>query len=328
MKSIYSLLLVSFFLVKNVTAQTNKNWGIDLHTFMDNREYFTSVQYPQSIFGVRVAPTYSIEIDSVHQLTIGLNALYEFGGKLQTQNFQPIANYQFQKNNKMIWMGIFPRKEILAHYPLALLTDTLTYFRPMMEGLFVQSNKKWGKLNVWVDWTSRQEDFKKEQFLFGLEAVLKKKNLFWETFVVAHHDAGAKIRQPNDALRDNAGAVSMVGYNLSSSSRFLDSLVIKAGYMQSYERTRALNLLRKPKGFLATVFASHKWAAIQSTFYEGDGSYLDYGDHFYRAKSYNRTDILLTPFKTKNVMGQFVWSLHFLENTIDNQQKFQVYVRI
>ena len=50
------------------------------------------------------------------------------------------------------------------------------------------------------------------------------------------------------------------------------------------------------------------------------------GDSFFEKKTYNRLDIIYTPFLYKRVKGQFILSLHQTPGYSSNQEAFRVTV--
>ena len=95
--------------------------------------------------------------------------------------------------------------------------------------------------------------------------------------------------------------------------------------MMSFERVRGLDNGRTPKGLVASVYASYHRFALYNEFYKGDGSHVIYGDSYYEKSTYNRLDVIYTPFLSKHVKGQFIFSFHFSPGySNDNQQAFRI----
>jgi hypothetical protein len=63
--------------------------------------------------------------------------------------------YQYSDPKKEMIFGAFPRRDKID-FPLVMLTDTLLYYRPNIEGMFGAVRWDWGYQNVFVDWISRQ----------------------------------------------------------------------------------------------------------------------------------------------------------------------------
>ena len=93
----------------------------------------------------------------------------------------------------------------------------------------------------------------------------------------------------------------------------------------SFERERGIDGFKTPAGFVASVFLSYKRFALFDEFYKGKGSNIIYGDSYYQKSTYDRLDVIYTPFLSKHVKGQFIFSFHFSPGySNDNQQAFRI----
>jgi hypothetical protein len=319
----FKALLILMLLFATYSFGQKYTFGVNYLGFADNREYSNPIQTPQTFFGFRIQPYLETRFDSVHVLHIGINALYEFGGKIESKNFIPNIYYHYDAKPFSFKLGSFSRQTELKSYPLALLTDSLLYFRPNINGLITRINHKGFEASIWADWLSRQTDTAKEQFLYGLSAKYSYRFLFIENNLSMLHDAFPSKRSDNDVLRDNGANVLRIGAELGKIIQS-DSLRITVGILNAYQRARALNQLETPKGFLSEIYFKKSWFAFRNTFYKGEGINQDYGDHFYRSKSYNRTDFILFPIQNKKVLGEFIWSFHKTPGYFDNQQAFRL----
>lgn len=321
MKFFYLVILFGS-LAFTATAQTFEG-NINLHTFADNREYMNSNRFSQTIFGARLSPELGLLIDSVHRIRIGFNALHEFGSSDFTRAIDPVIYYQYQDKRWDFYMGVFPRLNVLDDYPRAIFKDTLAYYRPNVEGMLVKLNTRSGHEKVWIDWTSRQTDLDRETFLFGFSGYYKKGLFFTSHHAMMFHNAGPGISIPGDHIQDNGAASLKLGVDLSELTA-LDSLTFNTGGLMSFERTRSVSDWETPAGLLFEMHAGYKRFGLTSSLYLGEGHNLIYGDQFYTAKEYNRTDLSFTPIRNKRIEGKFTLSLHFLEGEVDNQQAFSL----
>jgi hypothetical protein len=324
LKKISFCIISIVILANNVLKAQILEGNINYFGFMDNREYKNSGKVSQTIFGNRLSPVLGLKLDSFNRFHFGFNALYEFGSQKNKffDKIDPVIFYQNHQRNWDFYIGSFPRLNLLSDYPRALLKDTLNYYRPNIQGMLAKYQTKNFKETIWIDWTSRQTNTDKETFLFGLSGNFNKGIFFLSHYAFVYHNAGAAIPIPNDYLQDNGGVMAEIGVNLSQRTA-LDSLTISAGVMASIERTRAISSkINTPKGFISNIYAAYKKWSIQNTFYSGQGHHIIYGDPFYNSKTYNRIDLGWAPIKSKNLEGKFVFSYHFLDGIIDNQQAF------
>ncbi len=299
-------------------------WNVDFHGFADNREYAKSGLYSQSILGARLAPTLHLSVDSIHYLHAGANFLHEFGSKSATgQQITPTIYYNYKQYGHDFYIGMFPRTALLDAYPRALLNDTLNYYRPNVEGMFWKYGNRTLHQQVWIDWTSRQTEVEREQFMVGVSGRIGMGAAYFAHYVTLWHDAGRKNNtDPNERpVRDNGAALAKLGIDLSRST-FLDSLDVSGGGLFGYDRLRGVYGWRTPMGFLTDLYAEYRKLFIANTLYVGEGMDVAYGDRFYTADFYDRLELGWKPLRYKGLEGIFTLSFHFTEGAIDNQQQF------
>lgn len=323
-------LLFALMLLLSVKISVAQN--LDIHFngfgFMDNREYSAFRDRSRTYSGVRTALDLGVNLDSVNHFRFGANGIHEFGEKAFFSKADPVIYYNF--TGKKGWtfdIGSFPRQDLITDYPIALLNDTLQYFRPNVQGLLTSYQSPWGKETIWIDWVSRQTSTDREQFIFGASGKYLPNPygpFFLSHYFLLLHDAGAAVLLPNDFIRDNGGGQLRAGLNFSHKT-FLDSLTFEAGGMLSLERTRGLDGFQIPKGFVAEINMSYKHIALRDNFYAGQGHNITYGDSFYSKKVYNRLDLIYTPFIYNQIRGSFILSFHqSLGNLGDSQQAFKL----
>ncbi|MBC8985563.1 hypothetical protein H9X96_07220 [Pedobacter sp. N36a] len=311
---------VLFTAITNTYAQELEG-NLNFHGFADNREYSRSNRFSETIFGMRVSPEVGLLVDSTHRVRIGFNAFHEFGSPKFTTSIAPVAYYQYMKKDWNFYLGAFPRQGLISDFPRAILNDTLSYYRPNIEGMLVKyENENWKQI-IFIDWTSRQTATARENFIFGFSGTYKKDLFFVSHHAMMLHNAGPGIAIPNDHVEDNGAASVKVGLDLSKKT-FLDSLTLSAGGLISFERVRTVGGWKTPKGMLLELNMEYHKFGIVNSFYKGEGHHLIMGDKFYTAKTYNRTDLTWRPIVYKNLEAKLVLSFHFVDGVVDSQQAF------
>jgi hypothetical protein len=296
----------------------NFEWEAGFDGFLDNREYF-STENPQTIFGNRVRLEVGGSLSETHRLRAGLNYLYEFGHHIDAHKPDLTLYYQYNNEGLMLNFGSFPRKDLID-YPIALLSDTLNYFRPNIQGVYLSYSWDWGRENVFIDWTSRQTDIAPEQFIFALSGRMDWNFLFLTHHFMMGHMAGPGIPIPGHHLRDNGGFDVNLGTDLSEKI-FIDTLLLSAGALVSLDRTRSIDDgFQTPAGFVGKFTAMHKGFGLSGLLYAGEGHTFLYGDPFYRLKNYGRLDIIVAPFRSGRVTMKIDWALHFAKGQLDHSQ--------
>ncbi|NBC82167.1 MAG: hypothetical protein GVY19_02185 [Bacteroidetes bacterium] len=326
---IIRILILGLVLTTSMQAQ-QFGYRIQYDGFADNREYFNEYIEPQTIFGSRLSADIGIRFDSIHRVHAGFSQLYEFGGKESIPYPDITMYYAIDHELFEFYIGAFPRYNLVKH-PRVLLTDTLLYFRPNVEGAYLEFRRKWGYQNFWIDWLSRQTNVHNEVFLAGHSGLVKAGRWFVNHHIIMQHLAGKAIPEEDFHLRDNGGLTAQLGYNFTSVAKSirLDTLSLSVGGTMSYDRQRGLdNGLKYRSGILANLELDYKGYGISGRYYKGDGQTQVIGDWMYRAKRYFRIDTYITPIKGKHVRGSFKFSFHILPEVLDVSQQFYLKVNL
>jgi len=288
----------------------------------DNREFFSNIATPQTILGSQGAFEAGLKINN-HRMRAGLNKFIEFGSDMDYHKPKLLLYYQYLDDNNEFMMGSFARKGKI-NFPLAMLTDTLEYYRPNIEGLYTEAKWSWGKQSVFCDWTSRQTDTIRENFTVGFSGEIFFKTLFIEHYYLMYHDAGPAIDIPEDHIKDYMGYAIRLG--VRTPENWALSGYLKAGVLGSSYRERHVT-----EGFVngtslfAELFAKYKNYGIKSTLSTGDSHRFAQGDRFYHAKDYLRTDVIWYFINHDNVHASFNLSFHVLNwNDLDQQQQISL----
>jgi hypothetical protein len=288
----------------------------------DNREYFSQVAMPQTILGTRGAFEIGVEMDG-HRLRGGLSELFEFGSDINFHQPKLTMYYQFKNEQTEFLFGAFPRRGKID-FPLAMLTDTLNYYRPNIEGLYGDVQWDWGHQNGFVDWVSLQTDTQREKFMAGFSGEINYKNLFIQNYFLLFHDAHAAVSIPGDHIKDN------LGFALQGGIRTFEESVlqghIKAGILSSSYRERSVtDGFINATSFFAEAQGKFKNFGIKSVMSLGASHWLVYGDRFYLSKNYWRTDAIWYFINHDKVKGVFNLSFHVLDwKDLDQQQQLSI----
>ncbi|MDB5118140.1 MAG: hypothetical protein JWQ79_3632 [Mucilaginibacter sp.] len=327
-KKVYLLLILSAITSTAALAQQSLDVNFNGLGFLDNREYKAFVPRSRTYSGTRTTLDFGLNLDSLNHFVVGVNALHEFGAIPFFGKVDPVAYYTFQNKTWLFNAGEFPREGLTTDFPRALLNDTLMYYRPNVQGLLVRYTSEHFTETGFIDWLSRQTDTQREQFIFAASGKYMPNP--YGPFYVSHyfmlmHDAGAAILLPNDHINDNGGFEIKLGLDLTHKQTTFDSLSFEAGTLVSLQRERGVNGFKTPKGVVFNAYASYHRIAVFEEFYHGQGSTIDYGDSYYEKPTYNRIDIIYTPFLFKHIKGQFIASFHFSPGQFnDNQEVFRV----
>lgn len=330
-KKLYPLLVLLLITALQGFAQT-----VDVNFnglgFLDNREYKAFIPRSHTFSGTRTAFDIGLNLDSLNHFVVGVNGLHEFGAHPFWGDVAPVAYYRFQSKTWQFFGGEFPREGLTTDFPRALMTDTLRYYRPNIQGLLATYTSPSGQFTEtgFIDWLSRQTMTDREQFVFAAKG--KYTPVPRGAFYIAHyfelmHDAGAEVLLPNDHIGDNGGLEVKLGLDLTRKQMTFDTLSFEAGTLISLERVRGVDGFQTPKGFVFNAYAGfgHGHFAVFEEFYAGQGSHITLGDSYYSKPTYNRLDLIFTPFIANHLRGSFIASFHFSPGQFnDNQEAFRI----
>lgn len=316
------LLVVLFVLIAFLAESQDFEYQVLFEGIGDNREYFNDIAYPQTILGARAAFETGVRFDK-HRIRGGLSYLFEFGSDIDAQIPKVILYYQFKGKQDEFLFGAFPRRDKID-FPLAMLTDTLLYYRPNIEGMFGELHWKWGHQNGFLDWISRQTDYNSEIFTAGTSGEIFVKNFFLQNYLLMTHDAVPIIKTPESYIEDYLGFALQAGIRTAENPGF--NGYIKAGVLGSSFRQRSVtDGYINAASFFAEAKGKYKNFGIKSVLSSGGSHRFAYGDLFYRAKNYSRTDVIWYFINHEKVKGTFNLSFHVIDwNDLDMQQQLSI----
>jgi hypothetical protein len=290
-------------------------WKSGFFGFFDNREYFNDYIIPQTILGENISAEAGFALDQKNRFRAGLSYTYENGSKGDYLLPDVILYFKGEWKPATLYIGAFPRYQLISQ-PLAMLTDTLIYYRPMVEGLYLEHRREWGYHNIWLDWTSRQTDTKRETFLLGASGMIHKGIFFYRHHFLMYHFAKTGIDMPDEHIRDNGGLNASIGLDLSNKFIF-DTTTVSSGFLMSYDRVRSVYDMRFMWGWLTEMNMSYKGFGLHGVYYRGDGQVFLYGDGFYKSGNYGRMDLYFEKTYLERIAGKLEFSVHFLPGNID-----------
>jgi hypothetical protein len=330
-----SFLVLFFCLIFSTSGfSQEKKWQFGLFSFFDNTEFANSgVQIPQTMSGVLFLPEFGLSWDSIHHLNIGIDLLHEFGSASAIDYLYPTAYYEMDRKPFRFYMGAFPRKYAVEKYPRIFFQDSISYYRPNINGLFWELYKNQNYINVWLDWTSRQSQNLREAFFMGFSGRYNLGILYVQQFGYMFHFAGKKDPVVGEALHDNGVFLTSLGIDLAKLTN-LGKLEANAGWVIGLDRARTdQGDWIAQQGLLIETRIEYKGIGLFNSFYKGRGQmnfYTDHtnelywGDPVYRAKTYNRSDFYIQFINNKVVNTKLIYSLHLIENKIFHEQSLKV----
>jgi hypothetical protein len=331
-------IIVSILLISAEAYSQEKDWRVDLFSFFDNTEFGRSaVKIPQTMAGVIVAPEAGIVWDTVNKVNVGVNLLHEFGSPNVIDKLYPTAYYESNRGPIRFMMGAFPRERALENYPRIFFQDSISYYRPNINGLFTEYRKGENYINVWLDWTGRQSKTVNEQFFIGFSGRYNSGIFYLQHYGAMFHYAGKMNPVVDEPLHDNLLFMTSLGIDLSGKTCF-SKLETNAGWVVRLERSRADNSgWIKSNGFIMETRAEYKWIGLFNTFYSGNnmmhyypelGNKLYWGDPTYRSKSSDRADFYISFLQSHTVNLDLTYSLTFMEGRMYHEQMLKAIINL
>lgn len=322
------LILLATLLISTISFSQKPEYNVSFYGFGDNREFSNSKMAPsQTILGERTSFEIGTTLEENHQFRVGLNHLFEFGSDIDFNQPKLTAYYHFSDKKKEFYFGAFPRMDVMD-FPLAILTDTLHYYRPNIEGFLGKYTWEQGYQGGFVDWTGRQSEEVREAFLAGTFGKINMNQFFFENYLVIYHLANDASADPDVHIQDNAAFAFYLGTDLKKLIP-LQKAYIKVGTLGSFFRERSVtDGYIKAWSFVGELYGESKNFALKTSWHAGDGHRITFGDRFYDADSYVRTDIFWKFIKAGNIQGKFNWSFHLVDGEhLDSSQQLSLIYR-
>ena len=330
MKKWFFIWLLAWFLTSWSHAQKFV-YQAGVHSFFNNNEFTgCSVKTSQTMAGVHFVPQLGFSYQEKHRIFVGMDAMHEFGSDRAIDLCLPVAYYQFDSQPFVFYMGAFPRKPLLSNYPRMFFRDSVSFYCPVVNGLFWEyRSKKDDYMNVWLDWTSRQTEQRRENFFMGWSGKFHFGIFYAQHFGYMFHFAG-RINPPTpEPVQDNGLMLTSIGIDLAKKADF-EKLEFNAGLSAGLEQDRGTaDGWRRSRGFFSELKVEYRGLGLLNTLYSGRGQQISYnrfqgelywGDQVYRASKYNRSDFYVYFIKNDAASVRLIYSLHFLENKMFHEQ--------
>lgn len=293
-------IIIATFIPHHVTAQKFK-YDVRFGTFIDNGEYNSPYKAPQTMAGAYVIPTVGIAMDTVHRLMVGVSYLQEFGVEPFSRRPDFVAYYNYKARSFSGFAGLLPRSEMRGNYSRALFSDSVGYYNHTIAGALLRWQGERGEIEAFFDWTTLDRTTGAEAFMAGSAGRLTPGRFSVGYSGYMYHYRGAEGSP--DFLVDNIMWRLYTGIDLADRTP-LDKLYFEMGIIGSNQRGRisATNSGQwiSRAGFQGAFNVEwHGWG-IEDTFFAGKplmplweryGTRVYWGDAFYNAPIYNRTDI-------------------------------------
>ena len=305
-------------------------WKAGVHSFFDNKEFAgCSVEDSETMAGTHFVPQIGLGFAGKHRVYVGVDVMHEFGSDKAVDFYDPIAYYEYDGKPFRFYMGAFPRKPLLDNYPRMFFQDSISNYRPTMNGFFWELYNKNDYFNIWLDWTGRQTYTRRETFFMGWSGKYNLGIFYGQHLGYMYHFAKPADLDFQGSVQDNGLVLTSIGIDLSKKTDF-EKLEANAGWALGLEQDRGTDYGWHPQqGFLSEIKAEYKGLGLFNTLYTGAGQQISYnrfgntlywGNSIYRLKQYDRLDGYICFLKNSVLEVKFTYSLHFAEGDMFHEQ--------
>ena len=306
-------------------------YDVDFLLNFDNRESHTPLETSGTIFGIRLTPTvgvgYADSIVGSHRLLAGVSYIQPFGSRWRDARVHPTVYYQFAKRGFTLNFGFVPYKNMIQPLPDYLMSDSLRFFYPNIQGALLQYQSRWGHVEALADWRGMMKDSTREAFRLIGGGLFLYRQLYTGGYVQMNHLSHSEHQL---GVCDDVMANPLIGANLTSLTP-LDTLYIQAGYLMSWQRDRVAHLSSVSHGLHAELGLRWRFIGMRSELYYGGnamplysgyGPLLNQGDPKYQARLYSRTDVYLCMFHYRFATAYAAWNfIYTLGDGLSHRQE-------
>ena len=336
--------LVLFLLFAGIYTQVHAqtfSYDVDFITYFDNREYQSALQPSQTIFGTRLSPEIGVifndSLGGTHKMMAGVSYIQPFGAQWQAAKLIPTVYYQYKQSGFTVSLGAIPYTHLQHALPDYLMSDSMSFAYPNIQGALFQYQSKWGFAEFLCDWRGLPSSTTREAFRLIMNGQFHYDWFLAGGYGQLNHLANKSSDQPNLGVCDDSYVNPFIGVDFSNKTPF-DSLSLKLGYLVGMQRDRKQNRTYTPQGATIDLFARWKFLGIQNRLYVGDnlmplygtyGTLLNQGNAFYQSPIYNRTDLMIYIIQRPFVNCYFAWNLHYTKGEkLGHQQQLVVHFNL
>ncbi len=342
-----AILLFAAPLIEGMRAQ-QLEYDIDFVTNFDNREYHSQYADDGTIFGIRLTPTVGLSVcDSLggrHMLMGGVSYIQPFGANWKAAKVTPTVYYQYRLTRHSApasteaiapsftaSLGFIPYSHLTRHLPKYLMSDSLDFVYPNIQGALFQYSDRCGFIDLFCDWRGMPSADTREAFRLVVAGEAKWKMLRIGGYGQLNHLANYDKSQPRAGVCDDAYANPYIGVDASHLT-VMDSLRFDIGYLFGYQCQRAEVI--QPilcHGMTAQFTLRWRWIELDDNLYIGQnqmphygdlGSVLNQGEPFYQSPIYNSTELRLRALRFPFAQLYLAWNMIYCKGEpLSHQQR-------
>lgn len=286
-------------------------YDVDFVFDFDNRESHSAYEDSGTLFGIRLTPTigvgYEDSIVGSHRLMAGVSYIQPFGATWRNAKVTPTIYYRFAKSGFSASLGFVPYTMMLDRLPEYMMSDSMRFVYPNIQGALFQYQDHRGELEALIDWRGMMTDTVREAFrVIGTGRGYAYRDANHAAYLggramLNHLSHSEKVL----GVCDDITLQPMVGYRYESGAQRVRQWSARAevGYLMSWQRDRRADYSQVSHGVTAEAELRWWFVGVRETLYAGGnamslypkyGPLLNQGSANYQAGLYSRTDIYVT----------------------------------
>lgn len=254
-------------------------WHVDFSSVFDNREGDSDVTAAKTYFFTNLAPEIGLKFTPQDRIAGGVEWFQPIGCEWDGHRVSPTLYYRHEGSKWRFSMGMFPRKQLIEEMPGYLWSDSLSYYQNNIRGALVQYVGPRGYFDLYVDWRGMQTLKQREAFNIVFHGQMSpRRNWFsFGGYMQMNHYALQKDAPDDQHIVDNFIVNPYLSADLGAKVG-TDSLNIRAGYLMTIERNRALEdgNWTTPGGFYMEAVGEWRFLGAKNTLYIGKALFPSY----------------------------------------------------
>ena len=308
-------------------------WSVDFGSVFDNREGKDTYYDDKTFFFTTLSPEVGLKFTPKDRIAGGAVWNQPLENGVKDGRISPVLYYRHDGDKWKFSMGMFPRTQLRQPLPGFMWCDSLAYFQKNIRGALVQYEHEKGFFDAYIDWRAHQSETRREAFniVFHGEWHPKSGAFLLGAHLLMNHFAKTRNPAPEESIVDNFLVNPYVGVDYSRRT-VLDSLVVKAGLLQTIERYRGNdNGWDTPGGLWVDATFEWRMIGLKNSLYIGGeelfplyslfGTDLYQGESYYRSNFYNRTDLYVKILRNKWMELEGQLNFHFAKDAFMFNQR-------
>lgn len=336
----FKTLSILILITSTITCYSQAlTWKVGYNYFFDNAEYgLSSYNVDQTMHGMNLISEIGLKLDDRQTLFTGISLLKITGNPYFTNGEDFLVYYQYKSSTVKFRAGAFPKEDMLDNYSTFFFKDSIRYFRPVMQGVYLRLNNSYNDFfNIWLDWTGHGSENIRESFFVGASGLKKYGVLFGEMQSYLFHYANTTPTTESFNVSEQFQLHLSAGATYSN-QKGLDTLQFAVGGLIGLERDRGVSSnFDKPIGLTMRLNVEYNGLGTDNIAYFGKNRMLFYNNHssdlywgtpFLRGKSYIESKWYARLIRSDRVNGKIGLNLHLSEKHLFFQQTITLSVNI